>query len=344
MSTQTEREALAARLADYQRDERGRNLAEVVYWRQQYKQLAADAIAALQAKPEPFGMHVKQSEWVTLSPAAQDKLREIGKRVNDNMREHNKAQAEATEKIKDVRLLAKPEPGCVDEAMRLADTWRGGAMHPSRDPRACEDSDRAKEALRAYLTAHMAPAASAQPLSDVSEEISLVLTDPDSVLSDGARRALQFALSVVMAVPINEGAQASTVGPLPVAPSPFTGAQIKRLWRNSPELHGRCTFVAFEDVVKLVESAHDIGAAAQGEKPWKPLTDHAQAEALLAARDARIAVLEKDAARYLWLKTNKAHLVPEFLGNWAFWTSPLLQGETLDAAIDAAQQAQETKP
>lgn len=43
--------ALGERFAQYQRDERGRNQAEVVYWRQQYKQLAADAIAALASHP-----------------------------------------------------------------------------------------------------------------------------------------------------------------------------------------------------------------------------------------------------------------------------------------------------
>jgi len=58
MTTPQGVEALQRRLADYQRDERGRNVAEVVYWRQQYKQLATDAIAALAvpappAQPEP---------------------------------------------------------------------------------------------------------------------------------------------------------------------------------------------------------------------------------------------------------------------------------------------------
>ena len=40
-------EALFARFAAYQHNERGNNLAEVVYWRQQYKQLAADCLAML---------------------------------------------------------------------------------------------------------------------------------------------------------------------------------------------------------------------------------------------------------------------------------------------------------
>jgi len=56
---QNSRAALDVRFADrfrqYKRDERGTNMAEVVYWRQQYKQLCADMLAALagQEKKEP---------------------------------------------------------------------------------------------------------------------------------------------------------------------------------------------------------------------------------------------------------------------------------------------------
>lgn len=46
-------EALTARLAQYQKAECSTNVAEIVYWRKQYKQLAEDAIAALRQGAQP---------------------------------------------------------------------------------------------------------------------------------------------------------------------------------------------------------------------------------------------------------------------------------------------------
>ena len=56
------------------------------------------------------------------------------------------------------------------------------------------------------------------------------------------------------------------VGLVPVVIKPFTPAQRRRLWDNSPEIHkDAASITGFERIVSLTERAHGIGAPAGGE-------------------------------------------------------------------------------
>lgn len=54
------------------------------------------------------------------------------------------------------------------------------------------------------------------------------------------------------------------VGLVPVVIKPFTPAQRRRLWDNSPEIHKDATSITgFERIVSLTERAHGITAQAK---------------------------------------------------------------------------------
>ena len=80
---------------------------------------------------------------------------------------------------------------------------------------------------------------------------------------------------------------------------------------------------AAEDALEQEKYAHSGSSAAKFEA-WRKIDEQA----------AQIEALEKDAARYRWLKENKARNNTHC---WHFQQGPLILGlQTLDAAIDAA--------
>jgi hypothetical protein len=86
-------------------------------------------------------------------------------------------------------------------------------------------------------------------------------------------------------------------------------------------------------------------AEAQGELAAKDEAYRLQFEACarLGEVEARLAEVEADARRYRYLKAKYAFRNPEYgtagVGYYGFYSSPLLKGKTLDAAIDAAMEA-----
>ena len=92
----------------------------------------------------------------------------------------------------------------------------------------------------------------------------------------------------------------------------------------------------FDECEKLRETiltlTTKLEAAERRSEYWK--AEHLAGNSVIAEQSAQIEALEKDAARYRWLKENKAHNNTHC---WHFQKWPLILGLlTIDAAIDAA--------
>ena len=98
------------------------------------------------------------------------------------------------------------------------------------------------------FAAPVAPAVPAEPVAQINSG-SLVwhIPSPDYSLPK------QYLTGVHLLYPEPQPA---------AAPQPFTQAQVRRLWDNSPEIQcGATSRAAFARIVSLVEAAHGISAA-----------------------------------------------------------------------------------
>jgi hypothetical protein len=116
----------------------------------------------------------------------------------------------------------------------------------------------------------------------------------------------------------------------PKAVARWTGAYITA--------HDHGGFVAYGDYLELerelaaarADAAHNAALVEQAERDIKKMTGD------IYAALARVAELERDAGRYLWLRLNYASV--GFVGVMVSWDQPEAP-QALDAAIDAAMDA-----
>lgn len=127
-------------------------------------------------------------------------------------------------------------------------------------------------AFEAWMAGHcwkVSPTWNGQTYDDSEEEKKRGLLDPLARMTRmlwaawrdrAALRPAQQAVPMTLE-PTND------VGLVPVVIKPFTPAQRRRLWYNSPEIHkDAASITGFERIVSLTERAHGITAPAGGEK------------------------------------------------------------------------------
>lgn len=129
-----------------------------------------------------------------------------------------------------------------------------------------------------YTTPQPQPAPSPQPAVPVVSDEQIRKTvesiqDPDTVHAfhngyytltpDEMRRVILALRPQAMPMTLEP---TNDVGLVPVVIKPFTPAQRRRLWDNSPEIHkDAASITGFERIVSLTERAHGITAPAGGE-------------------------------------------------------------------------------